>query len=218
MKSNESLQKDVQDAIMFEPLLHAAEIGVTALDGIVTLTGTVNSYAKKLEAEEATKRTAGVKAIVENIKVQFGAETKKTDIEIATDVLNILKWNWEVTSENVKVEVENGWVTLSGELHWNFQKVAAQNSVNNLLGIKGITNNITIKIGKNDLIEKKDIERAIANNWAIEDKNINVSVSANNVTLKGSVNSIFEKDEASRLAWNALGVCTVNNELVVEYY
>jgi len=218
MKSNESLQKDVQDAIKYEPLLHAAEIGVTAFEGIVTLTGIVNTYAKKIEAEEATKRVSGVKAIVENIKVHFGQEFRKTDNEIAADVLNLLKWNWEITSDLVKVKVEDGWVTLTGELRWNFQKVAAQKAIGSLLFIKGLTNNISIKTDKNDLIEQKDIERAIKNNWAIESRNINVSVHANNVKLKGNVNSIFEKDEAGRLAWNAKGVSTVENDLVVVYY
>lgn len=218
MKSNESLQTDVQDAIKYEPLLHAAEIGVTVFDGIVTLTGIVNTYAKKIEAEEATKRVSGVKAIVENIKVHFGQEFKKTDNEIAADVLNLLRWNWEITSDLVKVKVEDGWVTLTGELRWNFQRVAAQKAIGCLLFIKGLTNNISIKTDGTDLVEKEDIERAIKNNWAIEGRNINVSVHENKVKLKGNVNSIFEKDEAGRLAWNAKGVSAVENDLVVVYY
>jgi osmotically-inducible protein OsmY len=217
MKSNESLQKDVQDAIKYEPLLNAAEIGVTVKDGIVTLTGTVNTYAKKLEAEEATKKTNGVKAVIENIIVHFGEETRKSDIEIASDALSVLRWNWEVTSKDVKVKVEDGWVTLYGELSWNFQKEAAEKSVKNLTGLKGLSNNITIKSNKQDSVEQKDIERAIANNWSIGDRYISVAVADNNVTLSGSVKSIFEKEEAGRIAWNARGVFTVDNNLVVEY-
>jgi len=114
MKKNEDLQKDVQDAIKWEPLLNAAEIGVIAHDGIVTLTGVVDSYAKKSEAEEAAKSVAGVKAVVEKIEIRFGNSWNKNDTEIATEVLNALKWNWEVPGEKVKVKVEDGWVTLEG--------------------------------------------------------------------------------------------------------
>ena len=217
MKSNEALQKDVQDAIKWEPLLNAAEIGVTVKDGIVTLTGTVNTYAKKLQAEDAVKKTAGVKALVENLQVHFDCETKKSDSEIATEVLNALRWNWEVTNDKMYVKVEDGWVTLEGELQWNFQKEAAKNSVNNLKCIKGITNNITIKTDKKDLIEKKDIERALEVNWSINERNIIVTVEGSNVRLSGSVESLYEKDEAGRIAWNAPGVWTVENNLVIDY-
>jgi osmotically-inducible protein OsmY len=217
MKSNEALQRDVQDAIKWEPLLNAAEIGVTAKDGIVTLTGTVNTYAKKLQAEDAVKKTAGVKALVENLQVHFDCETKKSDSEIATEVLNALRWNWEVSNDKMTVKVEDGWVTLEGELQWNFQKEAAKNSVNNLKCIKGITNNITIKTDKNDLIEKKDIERALEVNWSINERNIIVTVEGSNVRLSGSVESLYEKDEAGRIAWNAPGVWTVENNLVIDY-
>ena len=128
MKTNEELQKDVQDAIKWEPLLNAAEIGVTAKDGVITLTGSVNSYAKKSEAEMATKNVAGVKAVVEKIEIKFGSDwAKKDDNEIATEVLNAIKWDWEVPSDKIKVKVEKGWITLEGDVTWNFQKNAAKN-------------------------------------------------------------------------------------------
>jgi len=217
MKTNEELQKDVQDAIKWEPLLNAAEIGVTAKDGVITLTGTVDSYTKKSEAEDAAKNVAGVKAVVEKIEIKFGSTWQKDDNEIAKEVLNAFKWNWEVPDDKVKVKVENGWVTLEGELHWHYQKDAAKRLVNNQVGVKGVTNKITIKSETHDQIEKKDIERAIGRNWSIDDDDIRVKVSGNRVTLNGTVNSFYQRDEAERIAWNAPGVNTVDNELVIDY-
>jgi osmotically-inducible protein OsmY len=217
MKRNEDLQKDVQDAIKWEPLLNAAEIGVIAKDGIVTLTGTVDSYAKKLEAEDAAKNVAGVKALVEKIEIKMESSAKNGDTEIAKDVLDSFKWNWEIPKDKVKVKVEKGWVTLEGELGWNYQKEAAKRSVNNIIGVKAVTNKITIKSETHDEIEKKDIEYALVRNSSLDSEDISVKVSGNNVTLKGIVHSFYERGEAERIAWNAPGVWTVDNELVIEY-
>ena len=218
MKNNAELQKDVQDAIKWEPLLNAAEIGVTVKDGVVTLTGTVDSYSKKTEAENAAKNVAGVKAVVEKIEIKFSDSwAKKDDNQIATGIVNALKWNWQVPVDKVKVKVEKGWVTLEGELQWNYQKDAAKDVVKNLLGVQGVSNNITIKSDTLDQVEKKDIENALKRNWSINDKDIKVKVSNHKVTLTGSVNSWYDKDEAARIAWNAPGVWNVDNELVVDY-
>ncbi|MFD2146179.1 BON domain-containing protein [Mucilaginibacter antarcticus] len=138
MKTNQELQKDVQDAIRWEPLLNAAEIGVTAKDGVITLTGTVDTYYKKVEAETAAKNVAGVKAVAEEIVIKYGDYGKKNDTEIANEVLNAWKWNWEVPEEKIKVKVENGWVTLEGELQWNYQREAAKKAINNLSGVLGL--------------------------------------------------------------------------------
>lgn len=218
MRNNAELQKDVQDAIKWEPLLNAAEIGVTVKDGVVTLTGNVDSYSKKSEAEDAAKNVAGVKAVVENINIKFSSDwAKKDDNEIANEILNAYKWNWKVPNDKVKVKVEKGWVTLGGELHWNYQKEAAKDAVKNLLGVMGVNNRITIKSETEDQIEKKDIENALRRNWSLGDRTIMVKVSGNAVTLIGTVNSWVQKDDAERIAWNAPGVRTVANELVVEY-
>ena len=218
MKNNAELQKDVQDAIKWEPLLNAAEIGVTVKDGVVTLTGTVDSYSKKTEAENAAKNVAGVKAVVEKIEIKFSDSwAKKDDNQIATGIVNALKWNWQVPVDKVKVKVEKGWVTLEGELQWNYQREAANNAVKNVLDIKGISNNITIKSETENEIEKRDIESALRRNWSINDKDIMVKVSGHKVTLTGTVKSWYQINEAGRMAWNAPGVWTVDNELVVEY-
>jgi osmotically-inducible protein OsmY len=217
MKSNADLQKDVQDAIKWEPLLHAAEIGVTAKDGVITLTGRVDSYAKKQEAENAAKNVLGVQVVVENIEIHFSSEwAKKTDNDIATEVVNALKWNWQVPNEKVHVKVEHGWITLEGELQWDFQREAAKNAVKNLLGVTGVYNNIKIK-SEHDTVEKQEIENAISRNWTINDRDIHVAVSGTKVTLTGSVHSLYEKDEAARVAWKAPGVWTVHNDLEVQY-
>jgi len=218
MKSNQELQTDVQNAIKWEPLLNAAEIGVTAKDGVVSLTGVGDSYAKKMEAENAAKKVIGVKALVEKIEVKLPSTWTKTNAEIANEVLAGLKSNWSVPNDKVTVKVEDGWVTLEGELPWNYQKDAAKNAVNYLTGVKGVTNNIKIKSETHDKIEQKDVENAIARSWSVDDSDINVSVSGTTVTLSGTVNSWHQRDEAGRIAWNTPGIWHVNNELAVDYY
>jgi VCBS repeat-containing protein len=217
MKSNAELQADVQNAIKWEPLLHAAEIGVTAKDGVVSLTGEVDSYNKKIEAESAAKKVIGVKALVEEIEVKFPNSWIKTNIEIANEVLQALKTNLSVPTDKVGVKVEDGWVTLDGDLSWNYQKDAARNAVNYLSGVKGVTNNITIKPTTNNAIEKKDVEDAIGRSWSVDDSDIKVSVSGSTVTLTGTVNSWYQRDEAERIAWKTPGIWNVLNELEVDY-
>ncbi len=197
--------------------MHAAEIGVTAKDGVVSLTGVVDCYAKKMEAENAAKKVVGVKALVEKIEVSLPHAWARTNGEIADEVLAALKANWTVPNDKVMVKVENGWITLEGELPWNFQKEAAKKTVNYLLGVKGVTNNITIKSNTNEAIEKADVEAAIGRSWTVDDRDIVVSVSGTTVTLSGTVNSWYQRDEAARIAWNTPGIWHVKNELAVDY-
>ncbi len=217
MKKNEDLQKDVLDAIKWEPLLNAAEIGVTVSDGVITLTGIVDSYAKKTEAENAAKSVAGVKAVVEKIEIRFANDWKKNDNEIASDVLSAFKWNWEIPGDKAKVKVEDGWVTLDGEFSWNYQREAANRAVKNLAGVAGVSNNITIKSEVHDAIEKRGIERAFVRNWSMCDQDIDVDVTGNRVRLSGIVESLYQKEEAGRIAWGAPGVWAVDNDLVIDY-
>ncbi len=217
MKNNAELQTDVQDAIKWEPLMHAAEIGVTVKDGVVTLTGTVDSYGKKLEAEKAAKNVSGVKAVVEKIEVEFPHSWSRTDNDIAVEVLNALKSNWLVPADKVKVKIEDGWVTLDGQLHHNYEREAAKNAVRFQMGVKGVTDNIVIQSETRDAIEKANIENALKRNWNIDDDDITVQASGHTVTLTGTVNSWFQKDEATRMAWDAPGVWSVENELAIDY-
>ena len=217
MKNNEELQKDVQDALKWEHLLKVAEIGVTASDGIITLTGIVSSYEKKTEAEDATKRVKGVKAVVEKIIVDFGDSGIVDDNEIAKEVLKAFKWNWDIPNDTLKIKVEDGWVTVDGELEWNYQKKAAQYSTSKQMGVRGVVNNIIIRSETDDEIERTEIEHALALNWSVSTQNIMVKVIGNRVTLTGTVASLYQKDEASRIALNAAGVWNVDNELEIEY-
>ena len=216
MKTNEELQRDVQNAIKWEPLLHAAEIGVTVKDGIVSLTGIVDSYAKKVEAENATKNVIGVKAIVEKIEVQVPNTWSKSDVEVANEVLSAFKHNWSIPSDKIKVKVEAGFVTLEGELPWNYQKVTAERAASFLSGVRGISNHITIKADSKETLEKVDIEKALRAS-TIDDSEITVEVDNTTVTLIGVVNSWAQKEEAGRIAWNTPGIWHVKNELMVDY-
>ena len=187
-------------------------------DGVVTLTGSVDSYAKKSEAENATKNIIGVKVVVENIEVKFNSSfAKKDDNDVANEILNAYKWNMEVPNDKIKVKVENGFVTLDGEVSWNFQKNAAKNAVSKLAGVTGVSNNITIKSETHDAVEKENIENAIERNWSLSEEDVNVQVAHHKVTLTGTVGSWYQKDEAARIAWSAPGVWEVVNELEIEY-
>ena len=218
MKTNAELQKDVQDSIKWEPMLNAAEIGVTVKDGVVTLTGVVDLYSKKTEAQDAAKNVVGVKVVVEKIEVKYNSTWgKKDDNEIATEILNAFKWNWQVPNDKVKVRVEKGWVTLEGELEYNYQKEAAKDAVKNLLGVIGVSNDIKIKPTASEAIEKSDIESALKRNWSIYGNDITVKVSGHKATLTGTVDSWYQKEEAGRIAYNAPGVWFVDNELLVDY-
>ncbi|MGO4770462.1 BON domain-containing protein [Flavobacterium sp. W22_SRS_FK3] len=217
MKTNQELQKDVQNAIKWEPLLHAAEIGVTVKDGVVTLTGIVDGYYKKKEAETAAKNVSGVKAVVEEIEIKYTNTFTKTDNDIANEVLKALKENWAVAEDHVKVKVEDGWVTLEGELTWNFQKQDAKSAISFLPGVKGVTNEIKIKSDIKDAIEKTDVEKALARSWSLNAKNITVTVNGTNVKLNGFVDSVYQKDQAEKIVWKTPGIWSIDNELVVEY-
>ena len=218
MKTDSQLQKDVMAQLVWEPLLRSAEIGVSAKDGVITLSGSVDSYAKKSEAEDAAKKVVGVKAVVEKIEVKYASTwAKKDDGDVAAEIVSAFKWNWEVPADKVKARVEKGWVTLEGEVEWNSQSDAATKAVRSLLGVTGVSNNIKIKSQTDDAIESADIESALSRNWSTADNEIGVRVSGHTATLSGTVDSWYQKDEAARIAWNAPGVWMVENNLAVDY-
>lgn len=218
MKTNEQLQKDVRDAIKWEPLLANAEIGVSAKNGVVTLLGTVDNYAKKSQAEDAAKKVSGVKVVIEQIDVKMLSSIfSPDDNDLAREILNAFKWNMEIPEDKIQITIEKGWITLEGEVQWNHQKEATAAIVQKMVGVKGVLNNITIKTETIDQIEKIAIESALARNWSIKEQDIQVEVSDNTVLLTGTVGSWYERDEAERQAWKAPGVELVDNELVVEY-
>jgi len=218
MKTDVKIKEDVLQELAWQSGVDKTQIGVIVKDGVVTLTGVVDSYTKKIEAEKAAKSVYGVKAVAEDIEVKFITGKGKTDTEIATAVINAFKWNSSIPDEDVKIKVEDGWVYLSGEVHWAYQKSAAKRAVENLYGVKGVIDNISLKQAVLPFEIKNRLTKAFERSADLEAKNINVEVDGHTVTLTGTVHSLNEKEEARKAAFFAPGVTKVNNKLKVDYY
>jgi len=163
MKSDLVLKRDIEEELMWEPILNAAEIGVAVKEGIVTLSGTVDSYAKKLAAERIAKKVEGIRAIAEDIEVRFpGSLKKKNDSDIARAILNVLKWYSAIKENCFKVKVEDGWVTIEGDIEWQYEKDAVHNAIGVINGVKGISNLITIRPRLSAFNIQKECGRSIA--------------------------------------------------------
>jgi osmotically-inducible protein OsmY len=218
MKTNEELREDVMEEIKWDPSLRsvASEIGVTAKDGVVTLSGLVDTYSKKLAAEKAAQRVAGVKVVAVDIEVKF-LKTTKSDTEIAEAIKNALRWNSSVNEDKVEVKVDDGWVYLDGKVDWDYQKRAAQTNVEDLIGVKGITNNITVVSKVIDAMELKNkIIKAYHRIASVDSSTIVVETSGTGVTLRGTVRSWAEKNEAESVAWSSPGVNAVHNKIQID--
>jgi len=222
MKTDSQLQQDVMNELQWEPIIHAAEIGVAAKDGVVTLSGHVDSYAKKGAAERAVKRVSGVKAVAEEIKVTLPGDYRRADEDVARVAANILAWDFSVPKDRVKVMVQDGRVILSGDVDWYHQKVHAEDAVRHLIGVLGVTNSITIKppVTTVKTFEVKNkIEDALKRNARLlrDAEKIQVEISGSKVILRGSVGSWADRDEAEHAAWSAPGVSAVENKIVVAF-
>lgn len=215
MKTDRQIKNDIIDQLKWQNDIDETQIGVTVQNGLVTLTGLVFSYPIKLAIEDAVKKVAGVKAIAEDIKVGYITELNITDTEIANSAVNAIEWNASVPNDKVLVEVENGWITLSGTVEYSYQREAAKRTVEYLKGVKGVTNNISLK----QVVEPKDVQekiiKAFKRSALIDAQSIIVETSDHAVKLKGNVRSITEKEEAQKAAFNAPGVYAVQNELNV---
>jgi osmotically-inducible protein OsmY len=215
MNSDRQLQLDVLDELRWEPGVKATDIAATVKDGIVTLEGTVDSYAEKWAAEKAVKRVPGVKALAMDIQVKLPGSSERTDTDIARAAENALKWDVAVPHKQIKVSVERGFVTLEGEVDWQFQKSAADRAVRHLTGVTGMDNFITVKprVAPENVREK--IEAALKRNAILDAEQIIVQADGGKVTLSGTVHSWAELDAAVDAAWAAPGVSEVKNLLTV---
>lgn len=216
MKTDSEIQKDVMDEISWQPFLKTSEIGVSVKGGIVTLSGTVDAYSKKVAAENAAKRVAGVKAVAEDIDIEYTPQGKRNDTAIAAAVIDALKWHSAMQENKIKVKVENGWVTLEGDVEWEFQKNSARYMVENLHGVTGISNLIKIKPGVTPVEVTRKINSAFHRSATLDAGKIQVSVNGSKVTLKGTVRSYSEKKDAENAAWLAPGVTHVENKIEID--
>jgi osmotically-inducible protein OsmY len=219
MKSDSQIQKDVILALEWDPSISHELIGVSTSSGVVTLSGDVPSYFEKVEAEKIAQRVGGVKAVVEKIEVRMSDFYIKDDQEIAEAIINQFKWNYTVPHDKIKIRVEKGWVELKGEVEWEFQREAAKSSIQDLIGVKGISNKISLKEKQVDASAiKRRIETALKNEAKQEAGKIAVDVIGGTVTLTGDVHSFAEMDDAKWAAWAAPGVSKVKNNLNVKGY
>lgn len=218
MKTDAQLQQDVTAELKWEPAVNAAQIGVEVKDGVVTLAGHVGSYAEKYDAERAAQRVSGVKALAIEMDVKLPGSSKRTDAEVARAVQNVLQWTTYLPQDQVKVMVEGGWVTLTGEVDWEYQRQSATAAVRYLLGVTGVSDQILIKKPKvSSSAVKSDIEAALKRRATADAQKISVEVHGADVTLTGKVHSWSERDLARSTAWGTSGVQTVKDNMTVTY-
>jgi osmotically-inducible protein OsmY len=213
--TDQDLKQSVLDELAWDPSVSEAHIGVTAHTGVVTLTGHVASYAEKCAAEHAVGRVSGVKAIAEELEIRYLYDAGHGDEDIARQALNVLAWDLAVPKDKVRVKVEKGWITLSGEVHWYYQKNAAEKDVRKLFGVMGVSNLIAIEpvVHASDIQDK--IKAAFGRNAEFEAAHIVVSTEGSRITLSGKVDSYYERTLAENTAWSAPGVTAVNDLITI---
>jgi osmotically-inducible protein OsmY len=215
---DKQLQQCVLDELEFEPSIDAAHIGVAVDSGVVTLTGHVTSYAEKTAAERAARRVKGVRAIAQEIEVRYPSDKKTSDDEIAKRALNILKWDAMIPNDAVKVTVQKGWVTLAGDVSWQYQKKAAEDAVRKLSGVTGVSNSVSIKpmVFASDI--RKKIEDALTRHAQVEAQAIRVNIrGGSKVLLEGMVDNWEEREAVENAAWSVPGVQSVDNRVTIAW-
>lgn len=215
MKSDHQLKQDVMEELAWEPSVNETEIGVEVKDGIVTLSGHLSSFAEKYGAERATQRVAGVKGLAVEIDIVLPGASERNDTELARTALHMLEWNSLVPKDAISVMVESGWISLTGTVEHNYQRLAAENGLRHLVGVKGIMNHISIKPSSMSQDVKSKIEAALQRRAHNETRAIEVSVAGDEVTLTGSVPSMDERRAAVQAASAAPGVAKVIDQLTV---
>ena len=215
MKTDSQLQQDVMAELKWEPSVHAEQIGVAAKDGVVTLTGHVSSYLEKYHAEDAAQRVEGVKALAIEMDVKLSALGKRDDEDIARSAETALQWMGAPICKTVKVLVENRWITLSGNVDWQYQRRATESGIRYLIGVTGVSNQIVVKPAVSLGAVKHEIEAALARRSKVDAQKISVKVDGSAVTLTGVVHSLSERDSARESAWGAPGVMSVDDKMMV---
>lgn len=215
MKKDSQIQKDIIDELSFEPALNEKEIGVAVKEGVVTLTGTVSSYYEKRLAEQAAEKVEGVRGLAEELQIKLGSASTRTDADIARAVAHALEWNFSVPHRDIKNKVENGWVTLEGNVEWYYQKSSAENAIESLIGVRGVTNLISVEPKISAIEVKEKIESALKRRAELDSQNISVRAEKGKVVLSGKVSSWAEREDARKAAWSAPGVSQVETNLKI---
>ena len=217
MKTDLQLQKDVTTELNWEPSVNAAQLAVEVKDGIVTLAGNVDSYAEKWDAEHAAQRVTGVRALAIEIDVVLRGTSERNDADIARSAENVLQWTTALQRDSVRVMVENGCITLSGAVNWDYQRQAAEAAVRYLKGVTGVSNQIAIapKTMMNTI--KADIEAALKRRAHDDAQQLSVTIEGSSVTLQGAVHSWSERNLAMHSAWGTPGVRDVVDKMTVVY-
>jgi osmotically-inducible protein OsmY len=215
MSQDSQLQQDVLAEFKWEPSVTAGHIGVTANHGVITLSGHVDSYAQKHAAETAARRVKGVKGVAEEIEVRLPFDTKRNDDDIAAAAIDRLAGNVSVPKDSVMVKVENGWVTLTGQVDWWYQKDAVERDIRPLAGVVGVSNHTTIKPRVDIASLSDDITHALHRSWFFNPDNVHVRAEGGKVILSGTVQSPHERQVAAEAAWSAPGATNVENDIAV---
>lgn len=215
MKTDSQLQKDVVEELSWAPDVEHGHIGVAANDGVITLTGHVPNYAMKIAAERAARRVHGVKAVAQDIEVRFASDPKTSDDEIAQRILSLFSWVVSIPDDKIQVKVEKGYVTLTGEVDWNYQKQAAWKAAGRISGVTGVMSNITVRERPTAFDIRERIIAALKRSAEIDAKSIDVRVDGSTVKLGGSVHAWNERRIAEAAAWAAPGVLRVEDNIVL---